>query len=147
MKHIFTLLILSFLFHSVTAQNAQKTLIKSFNLKGSNYVELNFDGKVAIKEWNNTTLRVQMGIELQNSSVHMLKYLITKGRYNLKAVETEKGMTISTPGRQKKVVVNKKGDKLQETVLYTVYIPANVQAKVINESTSSNASLEKTGTK
>ena len=88
-----------------------------------------------------------MGIELQNTNVHMLKYLITKGRYNLNAVQTDKGMVISTPGRQKEVVVNKKGDKLLETVVYTVFVPNNVQAKVMNEHTSSSTSVDIAGSK
>ena len=147
MKHTIILVIFSFMFHVASAQQTQKTLIKSFNLKGNDFVMLNFDGKVEIKEWNNDVLRVQMGIELQNTNVHMLKYLITKGRYNLNAVQTDKGMVISTPGRQKEVVVNKKGDKLLETVVYTVFVPNNVQAKVMNEHTSSSTSVDIAGSK
>ena len=147
MKHIIILVIFSFMFHVASAQQTQKTLIKSFNLKGNDFVMLNFDGKVEIKEWNNDVLRVQMGIELQNTNVHMLKYLITKGRYNLNAVQTDKGMVISTPGRQKEVVVNKKGDKLLETVVYTVFVPNNVQAKVMNEHTSSSTTVDIAGSK
>lgn len=147
MRYTFMLIIFSFCFHIATAQQTQKTLIKSFNLKGNDYVMLNFDGKVEIKEWNNTILRVQMGITLENATVHMLKYLITKGRYNLSAVETDKGMVISTPNRQKKVVVNKKGDELAEIVTYTVFVPSNIQTKVMNDQASSSTNTAVSGTK
>ena len=71
MKHIIILVIFSFMFHVASAQQTQKTLIKSFNLKGNDFVMLNFDGKVEIKEWNNDVLRVQMGIELQNTNMRI----------------------------------------------------------------------------
>lgn len=114
-------------------QQAQKTLVKTFNLKGSKTVLLELDAPVEIKEWSNKTMRVQMSITLQNANVHMLKYLITKGRYNLNTVLGTEGLKLSVPGRKKDVVVNKNGDKLKETVAYTIFIPSDVNAKVLNE--------------
>ena len=81
-----TFLLLFMLISSITiAQQAEKTLIKTFNANNTDQVVLDFAGDISIEKWNNPTIRVRMQISYQNASVHIMKYLITKGRYNLKS--------------------------------------------------------------
>ena len=133
MKNLFTFIIIIFVTSFMYGQT-EKTVVKTFNLQGNNSIILNLDGAVEIKEWNESTLRVYMNIKLNNSTVHMLKYLLTQGRYNLKLENSSKGFMMTSPGRKQNVVINKNGDILSETVTYTVFVPHNVTTEIINES-------------
>ncbi|MFK7946135.1 MAG: hypothetical protein AB8G11_01000 [Saprospiraceae bacterium] len=138
MKNLLTLIALV-LTTSFTYAQTEKTVVKTFNLQGSTSVVLNLNGDVEVQEWSESTLRVHMSIKLENSNVHMLKYLLTQGRYNLKLDNTDAGVTMTSPGRNKDVIINKEGDKLSETVTYTVFVPQNVTTEIINKKTVEEA--------
>ena len=134
MKNLLTLITL-ILATSFTYGQTEKTVVKTFNLQGSTSVVLDLNGDVEVQEWSESTLRVHMNIKLENSNVHMLKYLLTQGRYNLKLDNTDTGVMITSPGRDKDVVINKEGDTLSETVTYTVFVPQNVSTEIMNKKT------------
>ena len=144
MKNLFTFIII-ILATSITYGQTEKTVVKTFNLQGNSSVVLNLNGAVEIKEWSENTLRVHMNIKLNNSNVHMLKYLLTQGRYNLKLENTSRGLVLTSPGREQDVVINKNGDILSETVNYTVFVPHNVTTEIINK--SENEEILDTGEK
>lgn len=120
---------------SVVFGQTEKTLVKTFNLQGNTAVALNLNGNVTVEEWGENTLRVHMNISLKNTNVNMLKYLITEGRYNLVLETTDTGLQLTSPGRNKDVVVNKEGDVLSEIVTYTVFVPRNVNVEILNQNT------------
>jgi hypothetical protein len=134
MKNLLTLITL-ILATSFTYGQTEKTVVKTFNLQGSTSVVLDLNGDVEVQEWSESTLRIHMNIKLENSNVHMLKYLLTQGRYNLKLDNTDTGVVITSPGRDKDVVINKEGDTLSETVTYTVFVPQNVSTEIMNKKT------------
>ncbi len=134
MKKILTLITL-ILTISFAFGQTEKTLVKTFNLQGATAVVLNLGGNVEVQEWSENTLRVQMNITLENTNVNMLKYLITQGRYNLVLEPTNEDPVITSPGREKNVVINKDGDILTETVTYVVFVPKNVKTEIINKET------------
>jgi hypothetical protein len=134
MKNLLTLITL-ILATSFTYGQTEKTVVKTFNLQGSTSVVLDLNGDVEVQEWSESTLRIHMNIKLENSNVHMLKYLLTQGRYNLKLDNTDTGVMITSPGRDKDVVINKEGDTLSETVTYTVFVPQNVSTEIMNKKT------------
>ncbi|MGB1120714.1 MAG: hypothetical protein ACPG3Z_01880, partial [Saprospiraceae bacterium] len=82
---------------SFTYGQTEKTVVKTFNLQGSTSVVLDLNGDVEVQEWSESTLRIHMNIKLENSNVHMLKYLLTQGRYNLKLDNTDAGVMITSP--------------------------------------------------
>ena len=105
MKYLKTsmIIIAALCFSSFTfGQSAEKTLVKSFNLKGQEIILLDLKGKVEVKEWKGEIMRVQMNIAIANGSNSMLKSLITAGRYNLRSKVENDGMTIFAPGNGKK---------------------------------------------
>lgn len=134
MKNLLTFITL-ILATSFTYGQTEKTVVKTFNLQGSTSVVLDLNGDVEVQEWSESTLRIHMNIKLENSNVHMLKYLLTQGRYNLKLDNTDAGVMITSPGRDKDVVINKEGDTLSETVTYTVFVPQNVSTEIMNKKT------------
>lgn len=134
MKNLLTFITL-ILATSFTYGQTEKTVVKTFNLQGSTSVVLDLNGDVEVQEWSESTLRIHMNIKLENSNVHMLKYLLTQGRYNLKLDNTDTGVVITSPGRDKDVVINKEGDTLSETVTYTVFVPQNVSTEIMNKKT------------
>lgn len=111
-----------------------KVLVKTFALKGQSTVIIDFDGEVEIKEWSENTMRVHTDITLHNSSTHMLKYLMTQGRYQLNLEDTDKGILIDATARAKKVIISKDGTTLNESVKYTIFVPKNTE--VINLATT-----------
>jgi len=118
-RTLFTAATLLFTFASTTAQNVEKTLIKSFNLEGNDFVEIDLNGQVEIKEWNNSLMRIQVTVGINQGSDAMLKSLVTAGRYNLKSSETSQGLTINAPGLERKITF--RGNELKENITYVVY--------------------------
>lgn len=121
------------------AQSTEKTLVKSFNLKGNQVVELKLSGDIAVQEWNNDILRIQMVINLPNGNNAMLKSLIQAGRYSLKGVDTEEYYRVDAPNLQKKISV--RGQELREHISYIVYAPTNVSVKITDTSTAALLTL------
>lgn len=135
--------ILSFLFLSSAAfgQQAEKTLVKSFNVDNEQQVTLDLPGQVEVKHWNNKVMRVQMTITLENGSVPMLKSLITAGRYNLTSEMIEGNYTILAPNFAREIKL--RGAPLKEKVSYIVYSPENVHIQLTGEaSTSTNTTMD-----
>jgi len=112
----------------------EKTLVKSFNLKGNNTVTLDLDGDIEVQEWKGEIMRIQVTIGIENGSNAMLKSLVTAGRYNLQSKEENDGMTIFSPGMKRDVKV--RGEKLKESISYIVYAPDNVSVRYGGEVSS-----------
>ena len=142
MKNIILLLFM-FIASISVAQQAQKTLLKTFNISNSEQVVLDINGVVNVEKWSNPTVRVQMEITYSNANVHVMKYLITKGRYNFKSEITADGYEISIPEIGKPVQISKDGKILEETISYTVYVPENVSVIVSEMSQASVYSNDK----
>jgi len=117
----------------IAQTNVEKTLVKSFNLKGSQQITLSLDGDIDVQERAGEIVRVQMTIGVAGSEA-MLKSLITAGRYNLKMQDTDDGAIINSPGLQREITV--RGKKLIETISYVVYVPEDVTVSYGSEAAS-----------
>ncbi len=117
----------------IAQTNVEKTLVKSFNLKGNTQITLNLEGNIQVKERAGEIMRVQMLIGVAGSEA-MLKSLITAGRYNLVLDETENGLSVSSPGLERKITV--RGESLKETVSYVIYVPEDVTVSYGGEAAS-----------
>jgi hypothetical protein len=71
-----TVLLAIMIANTAVAQQAEKILIKSFNLKGNSVVLMDVDGNVEVKEYKGKIIRVQMAIELTNGTFSILCSLI-----------------------------------------------------------------------
>ena len=118
----------------VLAQQAEKILVKSFNLHGSQIVFLNLDGPVEVQTWNSDLMRIQMTVAIENGSEAMIKSLLTAGRYNLSASEDESNYQINAPGLQRELML--RGNPLVEKITYQVFAPKDVLIKLKNEASS-----------
>lgn len=130
-------LLLSVTTGSYSQTLVEKTLVKSFNLKGNSLVVLDLLGEMEIKEWSNDIMRIQMTIKLEEGTNSMLKSLIQNGRYNLVASEGEDDYKIYAPSMNKEITV--RGKVLKENIVYTVFAPENVTVKMASDA-STNAS-------
>lgn len=130
--------IFSLLFIAGTAfgQQAEKTLVKSFNIDGEQEVILDLPGEVEVKHWNNKVMRVQMTISLNNGSVPMLKSLISAGRYNLDAKTADDEFVVYAPNMAREIKL--RGEPLKEKIAYTVLSPENVTVTLSNDASASN---------
>ena len=120
---------------TVFAQNVEKTLVKSFNLKGKQTVVMNVEGNVDIQKWNKDIMRVQMSIELSNGTNSMLKSLVQARRYNIVSAVDGEALNIQVPGLSKTVTVG--GQTLTEIITYTVFAPKDVEVKLSSTETAS----------
>jgi hypothetical protein len=139
-----TTVLLLFVSFTVFGQQAvEKTLVKSFNLGGTQTVALDIDAPVQIQESNNNLLRVQMKIRLENGSEALLKSLVRAGRYNLKHEITEEGTyKIFAPDLGMEVKIG--GKPLQDQVSFVISKPKNTMldapALEANEEAAATAS-------
>ena len=140
-KFIFLLIPLLFTFAFSTAQNIEKTVIKSFNLEGNDFVELDLKGQVEVKEWSNSLMRVHVTINIETGSDAMLKSLVTAGRYNLKSNDTAEGLRIDSPNLARTITV--RGVELKENITYVVYKPKDVTLRLTNEADTNNTDTKK----
>jgi hypothetical protein len=109
-------------------QQAEKTLVKSFNMLGNQAVLLDLHGPVEVLEWNQEQLRVQMTITLQNGTEVILKSLVQAGRYNLQAEEKDGEFRVFAPSLEKEVKM-RNGLDIGEVVKFQVYAPAKVTVR------------------
>lgn len=132
----------SFLFGTTIShgQQAEKTLVKSFNLKGNQLVLLDLAGNVEVKEWNNELMRIQITVGLENGTEAMLKSLVQAGRYNLDSDDTTGEFTVLAPGLQRKVTV--RGNELLENISYTIFAPAKVSIKLLDNTSTSKEDVK-----
>lgn len=120
---------------SAFGQQAEKTLVKSFNIDGEQEVILDLPGEVEVKHWNNKVMRVQMTISLGNGSVPMLKSLISAGRYNLDTKTDESNYTVYAPNIAREIKL--RGEPLKEKIAYTVFSPEHVTITLSNNASAS----------
>jgi len=135
---LLTLLITSLCFGQV----AEKTLVKSFNLKGDKALLLDLKGDVDVQEWNGDLVRIQINLALENGTAAMLKSLIIAGRYNLKGENKGGELIVSAPGMLKEVKL--RGKKLMEDISYTIFAPSDVMVRIADESSTKLENDEKT---
>lgn len=134
MKNVIFLVALMLITSISIAQQAQKNLLKTFDLNGQTEVVLNLSGDVNIERWNNSTMRVQMDISYENASIHIMKYMISKGRYNLVMSAETNGLVIEHPNKTEMPKISKEGTLLKETIVYTVVVPQGVTVIVSKDS-------------
>ncbi|MCB0522421.1 MAG: hypothetical protein H6577_26140 [Lewinellaceae bacterium] len=106
-------------------QQAEKTLVKAFNLQGSKAVLLNVAGQADVKEWNQEQVRIMMTVTLEQGSEQVLKSLVQSGRYNLQSVEENGVFVISAPGLEKQIKMSG-GKEIHENISFEVFVPHNV---------------------
>ncbi|RMG85812.1 MAG: hypothetical protein D6714_05290 [Bacteroidetes bacterium] len=114
---------------------SEKTLVKSFNLNGNQFVLLDLEGNVDVKTWKGDLMRIQITVALENGTEAMLKSLVQAGRYNLKGDDATGEFVVTAPGLQRKVTV--RGKELVENISYTVFAPENVTVR-LNDSASTS---------
>ena len=112
----------------------EKVLVKSFNLNGSESVDLQLAGNVEVEEWNNDIMRVQMTITAENTSETTIKSLIKAGRYNIKSKEGENTYMVYVPGIEREIRV--KGLPLNDDVSYVVSVPHGTFVRLTDESST-----------
>lgn len=111
--------------HFSFGQQVQKTLVKTLNPQGEQQIIFDLAGDIEVERWQNKTVQVQIEISYNNANVHILKYLISKGRYNVITEFKADGLVIKMPNASKDVKVNKEGDLLDEATSFKVFVPQN----------------------
>lgn len=117
---------------TLNGQNAEKTLVRAFNLQGNHNVLIDINGPLEVQTWNQDQMRVMMTISIPNASDMMLKNLVKVGRYNLTSAEDTNGLKVFAPGLEKQVKL-RNGTELEENITMVVYAPHNVQVSGLNE--------------
>jgi len=135
LKIFFTITALLLVTNFVTGQEADKTLVKSFNLAGNTVVDLDLAGNIEVREWDNPIMRIQIGISLENSNSNVLKALVKAGRYNLSSDEENGVYRVFAPGVDREVKL--KGVALKENLDYIVFAPKDVLVKKRDDSATS----------
>ena len=119
---------------AIASSQSEKTLVKSFNLKGMQVVVLDLDGEIEVKEWNKPIMRIQLTIVIEKGNESTLKSLVRAGRYNLYSKVTDEDFEIFAPGTKKEMKIS--GQDLNENITYTVYAPENVIVKMAGEAST-----------
>lgn len=117
-------ILLLFATTSLIGQQAEKTLVKSFNLNGLQTVALDVDAPVEVTEWDQPFVRVQMHIELERGSESLLKSLVRTGRYSLISRQEGDTFKIVAPNLEREVKIS--GHLLNDRISFVIKKPGNV---------------------
>lgn len=140
-RTLFNFILLSVMCVTMFAQSVERTLVKSFNLKGNTSVVLDLKGDVDVRHWNSELVRIQININLENGTEAILKSLIIAGRYNLKdSVGEDGGYVINSPGLAREVKL--RDSMLKERLSYTVFAPENVLVQLADGSAATLKNTE-----
>lgn len=131
----FIVMLATILVANIAFAQAQRTFVKSFNLKGDNQVVVNLDGPVEVKEWDQEVVRVLMNVTFENANDSALRFFTEKGRYRI--LQTTKDGTLVISAMPRGGNIKYQGRPVEEVVTYTVLIPSNVNAEVIEADTAS----------
>lgn len=110
---------------TLLGQQAEKTLVKAFNLQGQQAVMIDVDAPIEVVEWNQQQMRVVMTVSLENGSTTLLKSLVSSGRYNLNSESLDYNFRIFAPGLDRQVKLMN-GGELKEKISFEVFAPRNV---------------------
>lgn len=119
------------------AQNAEKTMLKAFNLNGKTEVQLQLPGTVDVRTWDGTTVKIQIAVSLPNGNSAMLNDLANIGRYNLSARPEGQSLIISADNLAK--IIKVKGQDLKENISFLVFVPKSVVIKTFDATTTTAA--------
>lgn len=121
MKFYFTLMTLPF-FLPLVAQDASKTLIKSFRELDCDSFEVSIPVEKVEKEWSNTYWRTELEISINEKMGNILKTLIYSGRYSIEVLQNPDGCVIDFPGYKELDKIGKL--PLNEKIILTIRKPA-----------------------
>ena len=108
----------------LSAQDDDKTLLKTLNPENSNAVVLDFAYTTKAEEWKEPNIRIMMTVKLTNGNDNVLKQLVQVGRYNVEGKKEGDKYIVSIPGLKKDVTV--KGVKMEEEVAVTILVPTGI---------------------
>ena len=121
MKFYFTLMTLPF-FLPLVAQDASKTLIKSFRELDCDSFEVSIPVEKVEKEWSNTHWRTELEISINEKMGNILKTLMYSGRYSIEGLQNPDGCVIDFPGYKELDKIGKL--PLNEKIILTIRKPA-----------------------
>ena len=136
-KYITTICLLA-IFAIANAQQANKTLVKTLDINSVETLFVDLDGEIVTKTWDTEGFaRVQIAITYENASTNIMRFLISKGRYNLSLTpDTVGAFMINQPNYKEDVQIDKEGSLLIEKLIYTFYVPKGVSVVNNREITS-----------
>jgi hypothetical protein len=108
----------------VFSQNAERTLVKSFMLAGTNAVQLDIDGEWTVQTWAQDNVRIQLQVTLENANETNLNSLIMSRRYDLKSRIENDELVIFAPGLQYKPTIS--GRTYKEKISILVSAPERI---------------------
>ncbi|HKK88371.1 MAG TPA: hypothetical protein VJ917_05945 [Saprospiraceae bacterium] len=121
MRYYMAFFIMLFLL-PLQAQDASKTLIKSFRELDCDSFEVAIPIEKVEKEWNNTHWRTEMEISINEKMGNILKTLIYSGRYSIEIVQSTDGCVVEFPGYKELEKIGKLS--LNEKIVLTIRKPA-----------------------
>ena len=121
-------------------QSAERTLVKSFNVKNVETINFNIEGDVEVKKWSKDLMRIELKISLENGTDHLLKSMVIANRFNLDSELSEGEMTIFAPSLENKITIG--GKEIHEKITYTVNVPEGVLTNVLEKETLTLAEKE-----
>lgn len=127
------ILVAAFLLQSLSsgmiAQGIEKKLVKAFYLEDISNVIFNLNSNVKVSHWDESYLRIQLSIQLENGNEYQLKNLVANGRYNFRCISENGTLSIYAPALSEAIEVND-GQKIHELISIEVYAPVGVKVQV-----------------
>ena len=128
MKNLLIIFIICSFFNLGLHAQAEKTIVKSVDLKGNVAVAALFTENATISEWDKDFVRITVKINLSNASESILDRLVLVGRYEILALAEDGEMKLFMPKVDTKVFL--KGVELDERFSYEIFVPKKVSIRL-----------------
>ncbi len=126
------------------AQGGEQSFSKSFHSDNKSNLQLFLPGTIDMKVWKDASVKVEIGVVLPGASEAVVKGLANTGRYNLVAASTETSLCLTAPNAQKHLRL--KGQDVQETYRFTVYVPEGMTVEMLPATTPKSAEVAELAT-
>ncbi len=140
MKTIITFFVALFTtlaFSNLSAQ-AQKTLVRTLDTKGTSAIVADLNGKITVKEGDGQFARITTTIDVANFGTDILQRLVEAGRYNLETtINAEGQFVVFMPSIEKRVII--KGVDLMDSMHFEIELPKGAQLIRKSESPAAQA--------
>lgn len=118
---------------SLIAQTAERTLVKSYDLKGCNAIVADLQGDVSVEPWSQDVFRIETSIRIDGVTSTAVKKFVAQGRYYIKSTDSNGTLVLSMP--RFKTGLKAFGVELDqnETITYKIYAPEYISVTLAED--------------
>ncbi len=133
MKQVILFIALFSVTAALTAQTAEKTLVKSYELESCSAIIADLHGDVQVETWDRDVIRIETSISIKGVTTTAIKKFVSQGRYYIKTTPNNGTLELSMPRFKSDLKAFGVELNKNETVVYTIYAPEYISVTLADD--------------